>query len=52
MKIKKLIEKLWRKLKGLFTMTPEEIEYATNELRFLFGLSKPSQKDESPESNP
>ena len=33
-----LIEKLKQKLKGFFTMTPEQIAYAEHELRLLCGL--------------
>jgi hypothetical protein len=33
--------KIIEKLKRLFTMTPEQIAYAENELRFIFGMKKP-----------
>jgi hypothetical protein len=32
--------KFTEKLKNLFTMTPEQLQHAENELRFLFGLKE------------
>lgn len=38
------IKNLKQKLKGLFTLTPEQLQHAEKELRFLFGIDDPSAK--------
>jgi len=42
-----IIEKLKQKLKGLFTMTPEQIQHAETELKFLFGIIKFCKDEEN-----
>lgn len=37
--------KLWEKLKSYFTLTPDQLKYAENELRSIFGMISYCKKE-------